>query len=312
MRELIVVRAGLQSTVQDGGRFGHRDSGVAVAGALDAVAYAVANRLAGNDDNAAAIEITAGNAAFQFLQPTRFAVAGAECDARIDDEPVAAWSAHAAPGGATLALHFPRSGMRTVLAVEGGIDVPVILGSRSTDLAAAFGGFEGRALRNGDRLAIGRASDAPALRGRCAPPSGDMHMVRAVPGSEYERFTSEARERFFQSEWYVTPQSNRMGYRLSGPVLDFEVDDAGLMLSHAVFPGVVQVPPSGEPIVLLSDAQTTGGYAKIAVAIEADLWKLAQAPLGSTIRFARTTIEAARSARRELERYMADVCNTSI
>jgi biotin-dependent carboxylase-like uncharacterized protein len=162
--------------------------------------------------------------------------------------------------------------MRTILAVDGGIDVPMVLGSRTTDLTAAMGGFAGRALRAGDRLMLGAAcGDVP--RTIEAPPAIDfvLHTI-AQPLAD----------RLWERGWTVGHQSNRMGYRLHGAAMPHEL---GAMRSHAVFPGFIQLPPSGEPIVLMSDAQTTGGYPLAGVVIEEDLWMLGQAPIGATVRF---------------------------
>lgn len=310
MRELTVVRAGLLTTVQDRGRFLHRGEGVAVGGALDPVALHAANTMAGNDAGAAALEITLGDAAFCFSGDARFALAGADCCATLDGVPVAPWSSACARAGQTLQLHAAQHGMRSILAVDGGIGVPLVLGSRSTDLAGGFGGHHGRALRNGDRLQLGE----PAQRFeenafRVKPPQWefDRRIVRVLCGPEFGDFAPSAQAAFWESEWAVTVQSNRMGYRLRGPELEYANTANGMLLSHAVFPGVIQVPPSGQPIVLMNDAQTTGGYPKIGVVCSADLWKLADTRIGGTLRFQPCDAAEAQEARRTLDRYLSDV-----
>ncbi|AJC20701.1 biotin-dependent carboxyltransferase family protein [Pandoraea pulmonicola] len=309
-----ILRAGLLTTVQDLGRTGQREFGVASGGAVDPLACAVANRLAGNELNAATLEITMGACTLRFTSSTLVALTGADCHAELDGTPVWSWWRFPVARGQTLTLRPSRFGMRTYLAVAGGIDVPETLGSRSTDLAAGFGGFGGRALRDGDRIAIGHASaearKAAALGVR--PPlwlSDPLaHRVRVLPGPEYDDFTAATHKQFWENPWQVTPNSNRMGYRLAGPEpLARKKNRMNDLLSHGVLPGVIQVPPSGQPIILLADAQTTGGYPKIGTVISADLWRLGQARLGSTLYFSECTVTEAREAWREQLRYLAQI-----
>jgi len=271
-RAIRIERSGLQSLVVDRGRFGLRHQGVGWCGAMDPRSYAGANELVGNPAGAAAIEIVLGDAIVHFEAPARFALAGADCAAELDGAATSTWAPHVAREGSRLVLHRPRAWMRTVLAVEGGIDVPLVLGSRTTDLTAAMGGFAGRALRTGDRLKLGAPSGA-GMRTSVEPPRIDF-VLRTMP----QRFA----EHLWERVWTVGHQSNRMGYRLNGAATPH---DFGSIRSHAVFPGFVQLPPSGEPIVLMSDAQTTGGYPLAGVVIEEDLWMLGQAPIGAEVRF---------------------------
>ncbi|MGC7404769.1 biotin-dependent carboxyltransferase family protein [Pandoraea pneumonica] len=309
-----ILRAGLLTTVQDLGRTGQREFGVASGGAIDPLACAVANRLVGNDLNAATLEITMGTCALRFSSATVVALTGADCHADLDGVPVWSWWRFPVARGQTLTLRPARFGMRTYLAVAGGIDVPVALGSRSTDLAAGFGGHEGRALHDGDRLSIGHASAATHNVGPLGvrPPlwlSDPLaHRVRVLPGPEYDDFTAATHKTFWENPWQVTPNSNRMGYRLAGPeALARKKNRAHDLPSHGVLPGVIQVPPSGQPIILLADAQTTGGYPKIGTVISADLWRLGQARLGSTLYFSECTQAEAREAWREQLRYLAQI-----
>ena len=271
-RAILVERAGLQSLVVDRGRFGLRHQGVAWCGAMDPRSYAIANEIAGNAEGAAAVEIVLGDAIVSFEVPARFALGGADCGAELDGISIATWTAHSANAGSRLVLRRPRAWMRTVLAIEGGIDVPPVLGSRTTDLTAAMGGFAGRALRAGDRLLLGSPA-GPARRRSVEPPQIDF-VLRTLPQSLAEHVWGRT--------WTVGHQSNRMGYRLNGAATPHQL---GSMRSHAVFPGFIQLPPSGEPIVLMSDAQTTGGYPLAGVVIEEDLWMLGQAPIGAEVRF---------------------------
>ncbi len=308
-RRVTILAPGLFASVQDGGRFGARASGVGVAGALDPLALVTANRMAGNDPDAAAIECTLGGARIRIEAPMRVALAGAECDARIDGVRLPAWSCAFAEAGSVLALGAAREGTRTIVAFGGGIDVPRVLGSRSTDLAAGFGGFAGRALRAGDELPIGPSAASARAAFRLQPPEWSVHLsssetgavrVRALVGPESAR-VADARS-FWEREWEIAPQSNRMGYRLAGAPLAAPRD--GAMRSHAVEPGVVQLPPNGVPIVLLADAQTTGGYPRIAIVIEADRRRAAQARIGGRLRFVRTDFDEAKAARHDVEAYL--------
>ncbi len=291
-----VLRAGPLATVQDLGRPGWRERGVSLCGALDDVALRSGNLLVGNAPDAAGIEFTLGPAALRFHADSVVALTGTDADADLDGRPLHPGWRTAVRAGQMLRLAAPRERMRAYLCVAGGIAVPPRLGSRSTDLKAGFGGLDGRALRDGDRLPLA-ATALPSRALGIRPPAWDA-TVRVLPGPESDDFSPEAQAALFATAWRVTPQSNRMGYRLHGPALARE--RGGELLSHAVLPGVVQLPPSGQPIVLLADAQTTGGYPKIAVVIRADLWKLAQLRLGGTLRFLPCTpAEAVAALRRQ-------------
>jgi 5-oxoprolinase (ATP-hydrolysing) subunit C len=330
-----VLRAGLLTTVQDLGRPGYRHLGIATGGALDPLALEVGNRLVGNRPDAAGIEVTFGPVALRFARATRIAVTGTEFGASLGGRPVWSWWSLPVAAGDELVLGGAKRGMRAYVSVAGGIDVLPMLGSRSTDLAAGFGGLAGRALKDGDRLATGasaapggeRASFAPGAppfgvkapaqcnwvlfdepphrRGRHPDGLPWAAPVRVLRGPEYDSFTPEAHRAFWSDEWLVTPNSNRMGYRLSGTALERE--SGADLLSHAVLPGTIQVPPNGQPIVLMSDAQTTGGYPKIGSVIRADLWKLAQVRLNGGVRFVETTPAAARKALEEEQAYLRQI-----
>ncbi|KAA0181625.1 biotin-dependent carboxyltransferase family protein [Cupriavidus gilardii] len=354
-----ILRPGALASIQDLGRNGMRRFGVGGTGALDSLALRVGNLLLGNAPGAAAIEFTLGRATLRFHADLRIALTGAECRADLDGEPVWCWHAFDVRAGSTLTLPAPRGGTRTYLCVAGGIDVPLAMGSRSTDLKAGFGGHQGRALRRGDRLAalrpgfgpaplppIGVLAPAWALPSPLSPssPSSPPQQsqqssspsqppqswqspqslrtpqsslsaasadsralpIRMLPGLEYDQFEADAQQALWQAEWIVTPNSNRMGFRLEGPALARR-PGAPELLSHGVVPGVMQVPPGGQPIVLMADAQTTGGYPKIGVVIEADLWRLAQAPLGAAVRFHRVSLEEAKAARMQVQTYLRQI-----
>jgi 5-oxoprolinase (ATP-hydrolysing) subunit C len=316
---IVVLKPGMLASVQDLGRHGHRQSGICPGGALDTLALTMANRLVGNPDEAAGLELTMGGCELRFDTATRIALAGDDFGARLDGVPI--WPCWSVPveagqtlklGGANVAAG--KKGLRTWLAVAGGIDVPPVLCSRSTDLKAGFGGLAGRALKKGDRLPLG----APALNGAqlarrrfgVRPPDwavddrdvGEAIPLRVMLGPESGLFTPASLTALWREPWRVTPQSNRMGSRLEGPVL--ERKRAGDMLSSGVIPGTIQVPPSGQPIILMGDAQTTGGYPRIGVVIRADLWKLAQAPLGGMLRLVQVDAAEALQAWTLQERHL--------
>lgn len=280
MSEVLVERPGLFTIVVDRGRFGYRDVGVTWGGPMDAHAFESANAALGNGADAAALEITLGNATFRFDTLTEFVLTGADCHAQVNGAPVEHGAVTEAQAGVHLMLGQPGKGLRTYLAVSGGFDVPSVMGSRTTDVIARFGGYNGRALTAGDRLKRGE----PGFGGRhtlAAPKSTPGH-VRLMPGGEFEHFSPEAQALLFTVPWKIHHDSNRMGYRLEGAPLSY----SGLELhSHAVFPGVVQVPPNGNPIVLMADANTTGGYPKVGVVAPEDLSILAQLRPGDSVSF---------------------------
>lgn len=294
-----ILRAGPQATVQDGGRPGWRDRGLSLCGALDELALQAGNLLLGNPPGAAGLEFTLGGAALRFHADGWIALTGTDADADLDGRPLRPGWRAPVRAGQRLQLAAPRERMRSYLTVAGGIAVPAVLGSRSTDLKAGFGGLDGRALREGDRLPIGTTTRLPRRPAGLRLPDWTP-ALRVLPGPEVADFSEAAREALLAADWTVTPQSNRMGYRLAGPVLARE--RGGELPSHGVLPGVVQVPPSGQPIALLADAQTTGGYPRIAVVIRADLWKLAQCRLGEPLRFLPCTPDEALAALRERQR----------
>ncbi|MDP9892421.1 biotin-dependent carboxylase-like uncharacterized protein [Variovorax boronicumulans] len=318
---IVVQKPGLLASVQDLGRHGHRQLGICPGGALDVLALTLANRLVGNVDGAAGLELTMGGCEVRFETDTRIALAGDDFGALLDGVPLwPCWSVPVAAGqvlklsGAN-AAGAKKAGLRSWLAIAGGIDVVPVLGSRSTDLKAGFGGHEGRALRKGDKLPLGtsrlnaaeRARKPFGLRGPdWGPEEADRAIaLRVLPGPEFEQFTLAAREVLWGERWRITSQSNRMGSRLAGTELKRK--RAGDMLSSGVIPGTIQVPPSGQPIILMGDAQTTGGYPRIGVVIRADLWKLAQAPLNGKLRLVQVDMAEALAAWAGQQRYLAQV-----
>lgn len=310
-----ILGAGALTTVQDRGRYGCLRWGVGTAGAMDGMALAAGNILLGNDEGSAAIEVQVFPFRARFTGDGAFALTGADCAARLDGVPLVPWSAHQARAGQELVLAAPPAGpgrtSRAYLCLPGGVDVPLVLNSRSTQLRGAFGGLGGRALQGGDVVLRAAAPASQAATGvALLPPEVAMPLkkdgapaVRVLPAAEYERYTPESRAAFWRNEWKITPQSDRYGYRLAGEALQAIAPME--MRSHGIVPGVIQVPPDGQPIVQMRDAQPTGGYPKFGTVIEADLWRLGQAPIGSRIRFVETSWDEALDAIEELQAWLA-------
>ncbi|MDF7670395.1 biotin-dependent carboxyltransferase family protein [Orbaceae bacterium ESL0721] len=312
---LTVIKAGLLTTVQDSGRIGYRKLGIGQSGALDLPALHIANLLVGNPRSYAGLEITLGQFSAQFEQDCWIALTGADCNATLDDKPLWSGWRYFVRKGQQLILQQPLRGMRSYLAISGGIDVPVILGSRSTDLMAKFGGFEGRVLQNGDTLPIGKAVSVTENHhfnnfntfnksvGVKQLPFDNR--FRVLAGPEMDQFSQQSQTVFWRNSWQISPNSNRMGFRLNGGELKRTCDSE--LLSHGVLAGVIQVPHNGQPIILLSDAQTTGGYPRIGTIIAADLYRLAQIPLGESIHFIPCTLAEAEKAWVEQQRFINQI-----
>lgn len=301
-----VLSSGLPNSVQDLGRKGFLAAGIGRGGAMDRRALAIANLLVGNGEDAAAIEVALFPFRFRATRDTCIAVTGADLTFSVAGLCYPSWWAVPLRAGETVELEPPIHGARAYLAFAGGIDVPVVLGSRATDLKSGFGGFEGRGLQRGDRLPLPAVAAAPKLppEGRGAncpearlPGRNETIGLRAIPAAEFAAFDADARHQIFAANWSVTGDGNRMGYRLAGPTLAL-VRPLELF-SHGIAPGTVQVPPAGQPIIQLADANTCGGYPKIMTIIEPDLWKLAQAPAGARLRLIETTPQLALEAERQ-------------
>jgi biotin-dependent carboxylase-like uncharacterized protein len=299
-----VIDGGMLTTVQDLGRYGCQRYGVPTSGALDLFSLRAANRLVGNPDTAAGLEVTLIGPRLKFLVPATVALTGADLGARLDGQPLPRWQSVLVEAGATLSFGEPRDGMRAYLAVAGGIDVPVVLGSRSTYTRSKLGGVEGRPIRAGDVLQV--CGDRPVLLGGALrmpeanrPAYGHSHVLRVVLGPQDDRFTTSGIDTFLSSTYTVAPQSDRMGYRLTGPAIE-HLRGPDIVSDGTPF-GAVQVAGDGVPIVLLADRGTAGGYTKIATAIGPDLPRLAQALPDDTVRFLRIDLDAAYEAVREQE-----------
>ena len=299
MSALFVADPGLLTTVQDLGRFGHQRVGVPPSGPMDRVAFLVANRLVGNPDGAAAFECTIKGPRLEVRQAATVAVAGAPMGFTVNGQAAAPWTAVAVRPGDVIGFQMASAGCRAYLAVAGGIDVPPALGSRATYLRGRLGGMGGRALQKGDALPVGAAAGA-AREGRMVPearrpPYPAERECRVILGPQDDRFTAEGIRAFLEGVYDVTPQADRMGYRLNGPeiphVRGHDIVSDGIPL------GGIQVPGERQPIVLLVDRQTTGGYTKIATVIGVDIGAIGQTRPGHRVRFRRVTLAEAHAAR---------------
>ncbi len=286
---LTILKAGMLTTVQDGGRYGWQRYGVPVCGAMDRDALLTANALAGNPADEAALELTGAGCTVRFESPNIFALAGADFSPALDGIPIETGRAYLAHKGSVLALGFARGGLRGILAVAGGFDLPAVMGSRSTYVKGGFGGLEGRALRAGDALPFRESCLwLPGLAERRAPVWTEEGPIRVVLGPQSDGFSPEGIKAFLSGAYKVTVKSDRMGYRLEGPAIAYAPGKDGNIVSDGVVMGAVQV-PSGQPIIMMADCQTTGGYAKIAAVITADLPRVAQMAAGQTLRFQAVT-----------------------
>lgn len=290
-----VLEAGLYTTVQDLGRPGYRSQGLPAGGAMDRQALQIANILAGNPSGAAAIECAAPGPVLRALDDVTIALAGADLSPTLDGVPLEMWSAVGVRAGATLAFGAPRRGLWTYIAVSGGIVVPKMLGSASTYVPGGLGGAGGRRTQAGDVFGRGEGAGRRAkVPLRELPVPADDVIVRAIPGPQANWFSEEGQARLWREAYRTTVASDRAGVRLEGPAISHR--GAADILSDGMLPGAIQVPAGGQPIVIMPDGPTTGGYPKIAVVASVDLRLVAQARPGTRIRFAETTVEAATDA----------------
>jgi antagonist of KipI len=301
--KMIQVQApGLLTSVQDLGREGFGPMGVSPSGAADAISLRIGNRLAGNAEGAAGLEMTLLGGTFVFPEGAILALTGSDFGAALDGKRVELWTSVEAKRGQTLCLGPTRSGARCYLCVQGGIEVTPFLGSASTHLLSGLGGHEGRALRKGDVLRIGEANGSyrkRTLAAKALEHLSSHKVLRVTPGPQSDWFPDSSQQIFYASSYRVAEESNRMGLRLEGPPVP--EGSGGKMITEGVSIGAVQIPSGGLPIILFVEQQTTGGYAKIANVISADLSSLGQLRPRDEIRFARVGWETARSLLREQE-----------
>lgn len=296
MKEIFYVqKPGLLTTVQDLGRIGYQQYGVVVAGAMDSFAMQIANLLVGNEPNEAVLEATIVGPSLEAAGDAVIAICGGDLNPQVNGKDAPLWKSFLLKKGDILTFNGLKSGARAYISISGGIDVPKVMGSKSTYLKAALGGLKGRALQKGDVI-IGKGIVEKNTIGRLLHPSlipnyeKDM-VIRVVPGPHIAAFSKEAADTFFSSVYEVTPQSDRMGYRLKGVKIPHQ--KGADILSEATPLGGIQVPADGQPIILMADRQTTGGYTMIATVITVDFMFVAQAVPGAKIRFKPVTIQEA-------------------
>jgi biotin-dependent carboxylase-like uncharacterized protein len=315
-----VRQPGLLTTVQDTGRFGEYAIGMPPSGAMDVFSYQVGNYLVGNEDGAAGLEITYFGPELEFTEDAVIAITGAEMPPKMNGEEAATWEVLQVSSGDVLSFDYLKNGARSYLAIAGGIDVPVFLHSRSTYTLIGLGGHEGRALQEGDELEIGEASDTSGRVGMAIaqeqiPAYSKETELRVMIGLASYRLTEESMEEFLNTEWTVTPDADRVGYRYKGGELEFiereQPAGAGADQANVVdfgYPvGSIQVPGGVEPIVLMNDAVTGGGYATIGTVISVDRDKLAQTKTNDKTRFRSVDLEEALKARKERRQQMEEI-----
>jgi len=306
MSVIQVQSPGLLTTVQDLGREGFGPLGVSPSGAADALSLRLGNRLLGNEEGAAALEMTLLGGTFLFPHGAILVLTGSDFAATLDDSPLALWTPVEVKSGQTLRVGSTRSGARCYLCVQGGIIVKPFLGSASTHLLSGLGGHQGRALRKGDVLRTGPAT-AP-FREKSITPQALQHLaprkaLRVTPGPQSDWFPESSRQLFYKSAYRVAEESNRMGLRLEGPHIAQR--SSGEMITEGVSIGAVQITAGGLPIVLFVEQQTTGGYAKIANVISADLHSLGQLRPRDEIRFEQVDWDTARALLLEQEQLLS-------
>lgn len=317
---LKVIDPGLQACIQDGGRSRYASSGLGRSGAMNPWAMRVANLIVGNSEGDAVLEFAGNRICLMAEQDLSIAIAAYGASAEINSpdsgcRKQSLWQSIDLKAGEQLEIKSSNWSSRRYLAVKGGFRGEEILGSQSTDTIAHFGGHKGRFLLKGDQLECHKTptsnqhTTTPATAFTVRPLPLDT-TLRAITGPEADLLGSQLTRRFWESRWQISPQSNRMGCRLLGKALTqsgnpgLSLQHADSLKSHAVLPGTVQLPPGGLPVILLADAQTTGGYPRIAKIIEADLWKLAHIPVGQQIKLVPCKIDEAVNALRELQQYL--------
>lgn len=316
-----VIQPGLMTTIQDLGRFGSQKYGVVVSGSMDTYALRIANILVGNAENEGALEMTLLGATLQFTEDTLIALTGGDFQATIDGQIIPMWRPLLVPKGAILKCKSAIKGCRGYISFAGGLAIPTVMSSKSTYTRAHLGGFEGRALQKKDCLAchtmtvenksilqLVTQKTKPVTwtaNGHALVSSTQTPTIRILPGTEFDRFDQTSQQTFVNQPYTLTTAADRMGYRLEGTPL--KLSEPFSLLSEGVTYGTIQVPPNGQPIILMADRQTTGGYPKIGQVISADLPKLAQLQANAKIRFIQVTMEEAERAFIEKEQIIQEI-----
>jgi antagonist of KipI len=294
MKVFQVLKPGFFTTVQDLGRFDYLRYGIPICGAMDSFSFIVANLLVGNHSNDAGLEMTLIGPELQALSEAQIAITGGTISPRINERDVPMWQTLSIQEDDVLSFGKMESGCRAYLSVRGGVNTPLVLGSRSTYVRGGFGGIDGRQVKSGDVVEGFRASPLMTeyvMPGEFVPQFMRNVKVRVILGPQADMFTEMGMETFLSSAYKVTLEADRMGYRLDGPEIEHKT--RADIVSDALLPGSVQVPKNGKPIVIMRDAQTTGGYAKIAVVITADVSVLGQARPNDIVEFVKVTMHQA-------------------
>lgn len=281
-----IISPGPLSTIQDEGRFGYMSVGFSPSGAMDSRAMRIANILAGNNQTDGVIEMTLMGITAEFTCKTVIAITGADMEPEINGNPIPMYRSVAVEKGDILSMKLAKNGLRAYLAAAGGFDIEPVMGSMSTNLKCGIGGFNGRKLMAGDELPLRRSAELFSV-GRRKSYMGEEYPdsieVRVIMGPQDDYFTENGIKTFLNSEYKVTDKSDRMGVRLSGDMIE---NKAGVdIISDGIVTGSIQIPPAGTPIIMMTDHQTTGGYAKIATVISTDIRKIAQAKPGTNLKF---------------------------
>jgi len=290
-----IIKAGMLTTIQDMGRYGYQETGMAVSGVMDTRSTALANILVGNEETEGVLEVTIMGPTIEFTADNIIAITGGDLGAALDGKELPRYEAVLVKAGQTLSFAMPKSGARAYVAFAGGLDVPVVMGSKSTNLKSKIGGFEGRKLETGDAIGFtAPKTDLPNLCQRKLPVpdfSAKEHELRVVLGPQDDCFPQSSIDTFFNNVYTISNEYDRMGCRMQGEVIKHKV--GGDIITDGISFGAVQVPSHGNPIVMMADHQTTGGYTKIGNVISVDLPILAQCMPGHKIHFKWISIEAA-------------------
>ncbi len=303
MEALEILHGGTFTTIQDLGRKGYQQFGMPTAGAMDITSLRLANRLVRNEEGHACLEVTFVGLRLLVLRNITIAITGGDLMPKVNGSPLPLWQTVPLRKNSEISFTRVRNGIRSYLAIAGGIEVLEIMGSKSTYIRGGIGGLEGRPLKNGDRLRIGPQNPRLPLcklKEGLIPRYGREWKTRMIMGPQDDYFSKKGIETFISSEYTITPESDRMGYRLEGPVIEHE--KGADLISDATCLGSIQVPGHGLPIILFADRQTMGGYPKIATALSVDTYDLGQAKPGDSVRFSPISIVEAHKVRRDYEK----------
>lgn len=308
MKVFNVIKPGLFTTIQDMGRHGYLKYGVPISGAMDTFSFVTANLLVGNNANAACLEVTFVGPELQASTETQIAITGGEISPKINGQDVPMWQTINVREGDIISFGKMESGARAYLSVRGGINAPVILGSRSTYVRGGFGGINGRQLKTGDVIegfGLPPISHVYLLPKELIPEFKSPFKVHVILGPQKDMFTKRGLNTLLSSQYRITAEADRMGYHLEGPKIEHK--EKAEIISDALLPGAIQVPKDGQPIILMRDAQTTGGYPKIAAVITPDVSLLGQAKPNDVIIFSEISISQAHERFIRFQKLLSDI-----